>query len=148
MKRILLELLTWQDVEEIILAEEEVLSTAPTDSYPTLESYYSEVLKRVRGDVEVKIPLVERYETVLDAAQRAVGKTMCEGRSSDDVLIRIFTAYRLRCEGYSFHAIGRVMHRDHSTVVHYVRKRMDDMLSIPRIFEKELRMYSRMCEML
>ena len=147
MKQVLLEMLTWKDVEEIILAEEEVLKVGPY-SYPDPETYYKEVLNKVRGESEFKPPIGERYDVVLSAAQEAVGKKLCSGRATEDVLIRVFVAYRLRQEGYSFDTIGKVMHRDHSTVMHYVRKKMDDMLSLPDYYRNELDMYDKMCALL
>ena len=148
MRQVLLELLTWRDIEEIIHAEEEVLRTSPGKTYSTPEDYFTEVLKMVRGDSEFRPPISERYGIVLWAAQLAVGKQFCSGRAEEDVLIRVFTAYRLRLEGYSLDAIGKVMHRDHSTIIHYVRKKMADMLSVPGVYRKELDMYNKMNEIL
>lgn len=148
MRQVLLELLTWTDIEEIIHAEEQVLCEANGKTFPTPESYFTEVLTKVRGDAEFKPPISERYEIVLYAAQLAVGKQLCAGRAEEDVLIRVFTAYRLRLEGYSLDAIGKVMHRDHSTIIHYVRKKMADMLSVPGLYRKELDMYNKMNEIL
>lgn len=148
MRQVLLELLTWRDIEEIIHAEEEVLRTSPGKTYPTPEDYFNEVLKMVRGDSEFRPPISERYGIVLWAAQLAVGKQLCSGRAEEDVLIRVFTAYRLRKEGYSLGAIGRVMHRDHSTITHYIRNKMSDMLAVPRFYRRELEMYDKMNEIL
>lgn len=148
MRQVLLELLTWSDIEEIIHAEEQVLCEANGKEFPTPESYFTEVLKKVRGDTEFKPPISERYAIILYAAQLAVGKQLCSGRAEDDVLIRVFTAYRLRKEGYSLGAIGNVMHRDHSTVTHYIRKKMADMMSVPGVYRRELEMYDKMNEIL
>lgn len=92
--------------------------------------------------------IAERYKAVLSAAQKAVGKRLADGRRNDDVLIRLFAAYRLRLEGYSFDAIGKAMGRDHSTIIHYVRKKMADMLSLPNFYRRELKMYDKMNEIL
>ena len=148
MRQVLLELLTWSDIEEIIHAEEEVLCEANGKTFPTPESYFTEVLTKVRGEAEFKPPIGERYDIVLYAAQLAVGKQLCSGRAEDDVLIRVFTAYRLRKEGYSLGAIGKVMHRDHSTITHYIRNKMSDMLAVPRFYRRELEMYDKMNEIL
>ena len=147
MKQVLLELLTWNDIEEIILAEEGVLKDGP-HAYPTPEDYYKEVLKKVRGEAEFKPPIGERYDIVLWAAQQAVGKQLCAGRRNEDVLIRVFTAYQLRYEGYSFEAIGKIMNRDHSTIIHYVRKKMEDMLALPNMYRTELDMHNKMIDLL
>lgn len=148
MRRVLLEQITWSDIEEIIHAEEELLRHEPGRSYDTPEEYFTAILTKLRGDSEFRYPISERYDVVLWAAQLAVGKQLCSGRAEEDVLIRVFTAYRLRLEGYSFGAIGKVMNRDHSTIIHYVRKRMADMTSIPGVYSKELSMYERMTELL
>ena len=114
-----------------------LLDTIPINATPDRED-----------GVAYKSPLEERYEEILSAAQRAVGKRLDEGRKKEDVLIRLFTAYRLRNEGYPFEGIGEVMKRDHSTIVHYVRKRMPDLLSLPKIYKRELDMYNKMNEIL
>jgi len=93
-------------------------------------------------------PLEERYREILNAAELAVGKRQEEGRKKEDVLIRLFTAYRLRKEGYSFEAIGEVVGRDHSTIIHYVRNKMPAMLSYPNIYRDELEVYNKMNEIL
>ena len=95
-----------------------------------------------------KSPLDERYTVVLLAAQQAVGKRLGAGRDKEDVLIRMFTAYRLREEGYSLEAIGKALGRNHSTVIHYVQKRLPDMLSIPHIYRSEAEMFNKMNEIL
>ena len=109
----------------------------------------AEVLWPNKEDLqECKIPIGERYDEVLRAAQTAVGKRLTKGRRQEDVLIRVFVSYRLRCEGYSCEEIGKAMNRDHSTVVHYARKNMGDMLSLPHMYKDELKMYNKMNEIL
>ena len=105
--------------------------------------------KAKEGDPpEYRPPILQRYAEVLQAAQIAVGKKMARGRGKEDVLIRMFVAYRLRCEGYPFEAIGKVLGRNHSTIVHLVGKKMADMLSLPKIYLRELKMYNKMNEIL
>ena len=99
-------------------------------------------------DEGYRVPLEERYREILNAAELAVGKRQEEGRKKEDVLIRLFTAYRLRSEGYPFEGIGEVMGRDHSTIIHYVRRRMPDILSYPKIYKCEMDMYNKMNEIL
>lgn len=105
------------------------------------------------GDLEetpepLKSPIEERYRVILQAAQQAVGKRLDSSQRKEDVLIRLFTAYRLRAEGFSMESIGKVLNRNHSTVVHYVRKRIPDMLSLPHIYRSEVEMYNKMNEIL
>lgn len=93
-------------------------------------------------------PVMKRYNEVLQAAQHAVGRQLSSSRERDNVLIRVFTAYQLRSEGYSFEAIGKCMGYNHTVIIHYVRKRMDAMLSLPRIYRRELEMFNKMKEIL
>ena len=116
-----------------------LLDTIPVDDAPDFLEETDEVYEN---------PIEERHAVILRAAQRAVGKRLEEGRRKEDVLIRLFTAYRLRSEGYPYEGIGEVMKRDHSTIVHYVRKRVPDMLSLPSIYRSELDMFTKMNEIL
>lgn len=118
-----------------------LLDTIPIDAAPGCrdEEEYEDPLGS---------PIEKRYGVILKAAQQAVGKRLGEGRDRDDVLIRMFAAYRLREEGYKFESIGEVMHRNHSTVVHYVGTRLPNMLSLPNMYRKELDMLNKMNEIL
>ena len=93
-------------------------------------------------------PIKERYGVILQAAQQAVGKRLEEGRRKEDILIRVFIAHRLRKEGYSYEAIGEMMNRDHATIIHYERTKMGGMLSLPKMYREELKMYDKMNEIL
>ena len=99
-------------------------------------------------DTTPQSPIKERYGVILQAAQQAVGKRLAAGRRKEDVLIRVFVAHRLRQEGYSYEAIGEVMNRDHATIVHYERTKMGGMLSLPKMYRDELKMYNKMNEIL
>lgn len=89
----------------------------------------------------------ERYNVVLQAAEEATGWTLSGSRTTENSTIRTFISYHMHNEGFSYESIGRVMHRNHSTITHLVRK-MEDMLSLPGVFQNELAMYSKMCELL
>ena len=93
-------------------------------------------------------PIEERFAEVLRAAQQAVGKRLGNGREKENVLIRMFVAYRLRSEGYTCEAIAKLMNRNHSAVVHYVRRRIPDMQSVPKHYKSELEMLEKMNEIL
>lgn len=99
-------------------------------------------------DTTPQSSIKERYGIILQAAQQAVGKRLAAGRRKEDVLIRVFVAHRLRQEGYSYEAIGEVMNRDHATIVHYERTKMGGMLSLPKMYREELKMYNKMNEIL
>lgn len=113
------------------------------DTIPVEETFYLPDVKEI-----YESPIEERHAAILRAAQIAVGKRLEDGRRKEDVLIRLFTAYRLRQEGFSVEGIGAVMGRDHSTVVHYVRRRLPDMLSLPNIYRREKDMFDKMNEIL
>ena len=87
----------------------------------------------------------ERYETVLDAAQRAVGITLSAGRSQEDVDIRLLVIKQMRDEGYSNSVVGLLLHRDHSTVS-YNYKVVNEMMSMPGAFSKFMHVYKRFKE--
>ena len=99
-------------------------------------------------DKEMGIPIKERCGVLLRAAQQAVGKRLGNGREKENVLIRMFVAYRLRSEGYTCEAIAKLMGRNHSAVSHYVRKRIPDIQSLPSIYRSELDMFTKMNDIL
>jgi len=87
-----------------------------------------------------KIPVDERYKHVLSVAEEVTGWKLTDSRCHQNTLIRSFVAYTLRSEGYSFGSIGKVMGRDHSTIIHAVRK-MQDMQSVPAFYKDDLAMF-------
>lgn len=89
----------------------------------------------------------ERYNVVLQAAEEATGWKLSNTRTSENSTIRTFISYHMHNEGFSYESIGRVMHRNHSTITHLVRK-MEDMLSLPEIYHDELDMYAKMVELI
>lgn len=89
----------------------------------------------------------ERYNVVLQAAEEATGWKLSNTRTSENSTIRAFISYHMHNEGFSYESIGRVMHRNHSTITHLVRK-MEDMLSLPQMYKVELDMYAKMVELI
>lgn len=89
----------------------------------------------------------ERYDVVLQAAEEATGWKLSNSRTAENSTIRAFVSYHMHNEGFSYESIGRVMHRNHSTITHLVRK-MEDMISLPDVYREEMGMYEKMCEML
>lgn len=89
----------------------------------------------------------ERYNVVLQAAEEATGWRLSTSRTAENSTIRTFISYHMHNEGFSYESIGRVMHRNHSTITHLVRK-MEDMLSLPQMYKPELDMYNKMVELL
>jgi hypothetical protein len=145
----LLRHLTWQDLDEIVAEYDAVTRESRTLAYDQItwyrgddESIYKEVLDRLRKKHKCLPPIGERYDTVLAAAQVAVGRQITAERNAENTLIRSLVAYRLHNDGYSYHEIGGYMHRDHSTVTHLYFK-MRDMLSVPEAYKAEMKVYER-----
>jgi len=82
------------------------------------------------------------YGTLMDAAEKAVGRTMDRTRRRESVLIRELVAYRMREDGHTLTDIARVIGVRHSTVVHYLRK-MCDRFDVPACYADDLRMYAK-----
>ena len=153
MKQSVLTLLTWDEAQEIYIEVSRTLSELDNveDEFPkwssSTEDAYKEVLRRLRERYGCTAPIAERYAEVLAAAERAVGVKMNPGRDAVTTTVRSFVAYRLHKEGYSYNDIGRMMGRDHSTVVHLV-ERKENALSVPGAYKSETEMFNRFEEIL
>lgn len=146
----LLRQLVWEDLAEIVAETGAVLNGGgdPNESFPTPDSFYTEVLRRIRERHNVAPPVSDRYPAVLRAAESATGRKLTRTRESGNAIIRAFISYRLRREGYTYDEIARQMGRDHATVV-YLDRKMRDMLSIPPAYQKEVEQFSefsRLCD--
>ena len=82
----------------------------------------------------------ERYLQVLSVAEQATKMKLTDTREAGNALIRSIVAYRLVKEGYHYHEIGSAMGRNHSTIVHYVKK-VDGMLSVPLAYKREIGLF-------
>lgn len=105
---------------------------------------------RIRMEVlpnDYKPTVGERYLQVLSVAERASGVRLTESREAGNALIRSIVAYRLVKEGYHYSEIGKAMGRNHSTISHYVRK-VENMLSVPLAYRREVQQFKRFEEML
>ena len=123
----ILSLLTEEDIREIC----EV-----ADDFGTC----SDVLPILRERHGCKPPSVERYEVVLRAAESATGWKLSSERTNGNALIRSFISYWMHQEGYTYSEIARLMKRDHSSVIYHT-KRMENMLSVPEAYKKEMAMW-------
>jgi len=147
MKKELLQKMTYQDIIELVEAVEAVFDDEiyagrnPNEMFPTPEAYYTEVLRRLRKENDCPPPLSERYPIVLDAAEKATGRKLTNGRTSDDTIIRAFVSYKLHGEGYSYPQIGSFMRRDHATI-NLLSFKMRDMFSVPNAYKDEIAMYN------
>jgi len=148
MKLSVLTLLTWDEVQEIFT---EVLLVNEEHSRPFAESASEEnckdSLRRLRERYECLAPIAERYAEVLAAAEEAVGVKMNPGRNATTTTVRSFVAYKLHKEGYSYTDIGRMMGRDHSSVIHLV-ERKENALSVPGAYKAEAAMFVRFIKLL
>ena len=154
MKHSILTLLTWDEAQEIYIAVSGTLSELdnhPDGEFPkwssSTEDAYKEVLRRLRERYGVTAPIAERYGEVLAAAEEAVGVKLNPGRDAVTTTVRSFVAYQLHKEGYSYTDIGRMMGRDHSSVIHLV-ERKENALSVPGAYKQETEMFRRFVEIL
>ena len=140
MRQGLLNILTTNDVQEILYAGELIRNQCGT---PTAES----ILHLLLDENKCRPSIGERFPFVLSCAELAVGQPLADVRDKNNTNIRSFVSFQLHMEGYSYTDIGRMMRRDHSTVIHLVRK-MEDMLSLPQAYKQEINMYNKMLELL
>lgn len=153
MKPSILRNLTWEDILEIVIETEAVFDDEvqegrnPNETFQSPETYYKEVLRRLRGQNGIPPPIEGRFPTVLRTAEQATSWMLTDTRERENTLIRSFVAYKLHNEGYSCTEIGKIMKRDHSTITNLVH-RMRDMLSLPNAYKSEVQQFKRFEEML
>ncbi len=138
MKPSLLRNMTWEDIREITLAT----LSAMDKGCPLVPDCYKDILRILRGKNGVPPPIEETYPHILACAESACGRKLEESRDKENTLIRCFVAYKLHNSGYSYSEIGKVMHRDHSTITH-LANRMRDMLSLPNAYKLEVQQFKR-----
>jgi len=148
MKPSVLTLLTWDEVQEIytealMVNEEHHRQFGESVS----EENCKDTLRSLRERYDCMAPIAERYAEVLPAAEEAVGVKLNPGRDALTTTVRSFVAYRLHKEGYSYTDIGRMMGRDHSSVIHLV-ERKENALSVPGAYKSETEMFNRFNEIL
>ena len=129
----LLKILTAGDIQEIL------------DAVERLREQYEEptsgnILRSLLDENECPPSVGERFPFVLSCAEIAVGRMLSRERCEDNTLIRAFVSYQLREEGYGYCEIGRMLGRDHSTVIHLYNK-MSDILSVPNAYRNEIERY-------
>lgn len=129
----LLKILTPADIEEILLAEEYLWMEMEK---VTPEAILYHLLEKNQSPPSIGA----RFPAVLRAAETAVGRRLSNERCKDNTTIRAFVSHQLRSEEYTYSDIGRMLRRDHSTVMH-LRGVMMDMLSVPQAFRREIQMY-------
>ena len=133
MRQELLKILTPADIEEII-------STASRLCEDLIRPTSENVLRRLLENNQCPPSIGARFPAVMSAAEQASGRRLSNARSKENTTLRAFIAYQLRSEGYSYSDIGRMLRRDHSTVMHLCGV-MRDMLSVPTAYRSEMEMY-------
>lgn len=98
---------------------------------------YIDILERAE-----RISVAERFGTVLEAAEKAVGTRLTERRTMESNDIRMLVVKQMRDEGYSNASIGRLIHRDHSTVS-YLYRCVNEMLALSVAFSKFMHIYDQ-----
>jgi len=136
----LLKILTAGDIQEILDAVERLREQ---EEEPTAEK----ILRSILDENECPPSVGERFPSVLACAETAVGRKLSRERCEDNTLIRSFVSYQLREEGYGYCEIGRMLGRDHSTVIHLYNK-MSDILSVPNAYRREIDMFRKFEELL
>lgn len=102
------------------------------------EKYPKGVMKE---DVRV---VAERYVRVMTDI---VGQDILKTRRLLPVWARNMVAYQMRQEGYPVVAVGDCLGLNHSTITHCAG-RVRDMLSHPRLYTQEIRIWNRFKEAL
>lgn len=82
----------------------------------------------------------DRYDMLVMKAEAVTGHVLTASKNRDNTTIRKFVAARLFKDGIGCMEVGRLMGRDHATVIH-LRKEMQNMIDCPRVFRKEIEMY-------
>ena len=142
MKKQLLESLTPQDINEIVATADSLLTGTAWDriTYPTEESFYNAVMERLREQNGIKPPCDTRCAYLISVAEDVTGHRLDETRSAANALVRKFVVHRLTEEGYGRSEAGRALGKDHSTVTN-LDQGMNDILSLPKLYSKEVGMY-------
>ena len=140
MRQELLRVLTTDDIQEIL------------DAGELLWQDYKEpnavnILNQLLEDNECPPSIGERFPFVLSCAEIAVGRKLGNERCEDNTLIRSFVSYQLRKEEYGYCEIGRMLGRDHSSVI-YLYNRMSDMLSVPNAYRVEMEKWKEFLRLL
>lgn len=133
MRKELLKILTTDDVQEILDAGELLWKNYEE---PTAKR----ILRHLLDENECPPTIGERFPFVLSCAEIAVGRKVGKERCEDNTLIRSFVSYQLREEGFGYCEIGRMLGRDHSTVIHLYNK-MSNILSVPNAYRNEIERY-------
>ena len=136
--------LTWRDIEEIVSVIETMEKEKPLEKN---EDYYSEALLRICKKYKLYQACKERYKQLVPIAEEVTGETIGKERTFEHTILRCMIACRLKDEGYSLSDIAKAMKYNHATIIFYFKKK-EDFLSLPLMFEREVRWFKAFDEAL
>ena len=87
---------------------------------------------------------IEHYRAVIESI---LGKPIGNSRKRDDVAARMCLAYQLHADGYTSGQIGKMLGRDHATVLHMI-KMMEACKAYPRAYRRECDLWEEFEELL
>lgn len=137
MRSSLINKLTWEDIKEI----HEILDNME-EELTDEEVKFNSVLKKLKRKYKVSPTCKERYSALLPVAEKLVGAKLGDKRTPEQMLIRLMVSCRLYDEQYTISEIGRVIGRDHSTIMYYIKRR-DDYFSVPTMYTYEVSLLER-----
>lgn len=70
----------------------------------------------------VRFPLHDDVAEAAEECEVTVDELRGAGRAKRLSMARLYVYWRLRNKGHSYSVIGRAMHRDHSTIMHGVKR--------------------------
>ena len=120
----------------------EQASELPVDERRTLAGM-------IRSSIEMfqkQYTIGQRYDILLRAAEEVWGYKLYWTRTREDTNIRMFIAYKMRLEGYTYSEIGKAMKRSHASILNLVR-RMNDVFDLPKVYATEYVKYKEFEEL-
>ena len=87
---------------------------------------------------------VDYYREVIESI---LGRPIENTRSRDDVAARMCLAYQLHADGYTSGQVGKMIGRDHATVLHMI-KMMEACKAYPRAYRRECDLWEEFEELL
>lgn len=154
MRSSILNQLTVEDIKEIHSAMESVdsegdfygMDFVKSETEPVFfdndpEEYCRRVLGYLKQVKDYRPLCKDRYPQLVEAAEYVTNSTFVPtSRTASNAFIKCMIAHRLHEERYSYSEIGRTIGLSHATVIYYVNK-MNDMMSLPKMFESEISEY-------
>ena len=90
---------------------------------------------------------MSRAETYKSYIEQILGRSLNNSRKREDVAGRMIIAYQLRADGYSTNEIGKLVGRNHATIL-YLCKQMEVCIAYPTSYRSESDMWQEFQSML